>query len=117
MTGMRSWNDKLYLGPMPGTEAPLEEWLSGLDRNGISTVVCLNPEGELEFLSPSYYRRRKDPATLIQYRLIDVPTKDGGTPEVPVVDLFWRAVSEVTEMITDGGKVFIHCTAGRGGPE
>ena len=114
MTGMRSWNDKLYLGPMPGTEAPLEGWLSELERNGVSTVVCLNPQEELRLLSPSYCRRRTDQATRKQYRLIDVPIEDGGTPEGPVVDQFWHAVSEVTDMITDGGKVFIHCTAGRG---
>ena len=49
-----------------------------------------------------------------QYGLIDVPIEDGGAPEGPVVDVFWRAVSEVTDMITRGGKAFIHCTAGRG---
>ena len=31
-----------------------------------------------------------------------------------MVYLFWLAVSEASDMITDGGKVFIHCTAGRG---
>jgi hypothetical protein len=28
----RSWHNTLFLGPMPGTEDPLQEWFDELDK-------------------------------------------------------------------------------------
>jgi hypothetical protein len=33
-TTFRNWHNTLFLGPMPGTEAPLQEWLDKHDEVG-----------------------------------------------------------------------------------
>lgn len=111
---MRTWNKQLYLGPMPGTEAPLDDWLADLQTHEIEAVVCLNPEDEVQYLSPEYYRWRQHPSTTQQFQLIDVPIEDGDIPKGIVVQQFWDAVDEVKQLITNGKSAFIHCTAGRG---
>jgi protein-tyrosine phosphatase len=110
----RNWHNTLFLGPMPGTEAPLQEWLDELDEAGITAIVCLNPEDEISLLSPEYRDWRQYRAPHSELRRFDVPVDDGYAPTGAVVNQFWNAASEVAERCRRGEHTFIHCTAGRG---
>ena len=115
----RNWHNTLFLGPMPGTEAPLKEWLDELDEAGITAIVCLNPEDEISLLSPEYRDWRRAQSTTPAperptIELFDLPIDDGSAPSEAVVDRFRATVSDVAERCHAGERTFIHCTAGRG---
>jgi hypothetical protein len=126
---MRAWQNKLFLGPMPGHQS-LQTFENELRSAEIHTVVCLNPPEEVARLSPEYHRWRSrvraaggfgqperlgtivsQPYPLI---LIDIPIDDYRAPSPAIAPLFWDQAHHVGKLITTGERVFIHCTAGGG---
>lgn len=110
----RNWHHALFLGPMPGTEYPLQSWLDQVDEAGISVVVCLNPEEEISLLSPEYRDWRRAAPRHAPVVRFDVPIEDGSAPEGTVVEKFWYTAAEIAEQSRADHRIFIHCTAGRG---
>ena len=106
---MRNWNKQLYLGAMPGTESTIETWRRGLERAGVSLVVCLTPPEEIKRRSPAYALARS--AGTVPHT-IDVPIPDRGVPEQSGV--FWRSAHVAAAAIKANDSVFVHCGAGIG---
>ena len=104
---------------MPGTEAPFQKWLGELDEAGITAIVCLNPEDEINLLSPEYRDWRRAQATTPAperpaLKLFDLPIHDGCAPTAALVEKFWTTAQNVADRCRAGERTLIHCTAGRG---
>jgi hypothetical protein len=110
----RNWHNTLFLGPMPGTEAPLQEWLDELDEAGITAIVCLNPEDEISLVSHEYHDWRLYRPLHPELKRFDVPVDDGCAPTGAVEQQFWNVATEIARRCRQGDRTFIHCTAGRG---
>lgn len=115
----RNWHNTLFLGPMPGTEAVLQEWLDELDEARITAIVCLNPEDEIDLLSPEYRDWRRAQSTTPApeqpaLELFDLPIDDGCAPTRGMAERFWTTARNVAERCRAGERTFIQCTAGRG---
>lgn len=121
---MRTWNNTLYLGAMPGREKPgrplgdFSGWLQEMQENTIRVVVCLAPDEQIAADSPEYseWRRARldDAHGTANMELIDIPVDDYRAPEPFVAARFWRAAANVSEKIDRGERVFVHCGAGIG---
>lgn len=126
---MRTWNDKLYLGAMPGRtkqgrpHGDFDRWLREMAQNKIGTVVCLASEEQIASESPDYaeWRRRHlsgpdrgESTGDVQVELIDIPVADFHAPEPTTSGSFWKAAKEIANQIGKGARTFIHCGAGIG---
>jgi protein tyrosine phosphatase len=52
--GMRSWNNQLFLGAMPGWYEDLTLWEDALQQNEIDCIVSLTSEEETTEKSPEF---------------------------------------------------------------
>lgn len=127
---MRRCSSTIYLGPMPGSQEPLESWLKAIDEHGIDIVVCLTHPHEISEKSPDYAAWRAgqtgpdgkaypvlptgtaSPADTRRVELVDLPIGDNQAPGD--ADSFWEAAAYAAEQSDQGRRVFIHCRGGRG---
>lgn len=121
---MRTWNEQLYLGAMPGRNRPgrpqgdLGQWQREMEQNRIRTLVCLAPDEQIASDSPEYaqwlatYPANTDHEPHIE--VIRLPIDDFGVPVPFQVPAFWRCVAEIASQLRDGRRVFVHCAAGYG---
>ncbi len=108
---MRSWNNKLFLGPLPGRHAALNTWLREIARHEIETIVSLTEEWETRARAPDYYAWRQNQT---EYELVSIPIPDGEPPPPVRQSEFWSAAQRVAERARTGSRVYIHCAAGIG---
>lgn len=50
---MRTWNEQLYFGAMPGRNEKIETWRAELAEHRVDRIVCLTPEEEITRRSPT----------------------------------------------------------------
>ena len=116
-----TWKERLYLDRMPGRTKErnrhdtVADWLEEMRENGIRTVVCLAPNGDIERQSPEYASwRARQPKEESRYDLIDFPIADFGVPSEVESAAFWELARSLGEHARDGEKLFIHRGAGIG---
>ena len=108
---MRTWNEKLYFGAMPGRNEAIGIWLAELAEHRIDRIVCLAPEEEIMRRSPVYHLWR---AKQHDHEITDIPVPDYGIPEGSTADEFRQEAARVARDLGQGRRVFIHCGAGVG---
>ena len=98
MTGF-SWviPEKLAGMPRPGISAPIQEDFCFLERQNISMIVSLTEEAL--------------PSESFGFSSLHLPVVDMSAPTVAQLTVF---VSVVSEQLTAGERVSVHCTAGKG---
>jgi hypothetical protein len=87
---MRTWNEKLYFGAMPGRYEAIETWLAELAEHRIDRIVCLAPQEEITRRSPAYHLWR---AKQHDYEITDIPVPDYGIPEGRTADEFGQVTT------------------------
>ncbi len=101
---------RLYLCSMPGRSEPLDEFLREIQEAGISHIVCLVPDDEIEEKSPEYLVAIEGdhlPARLLRFEIPDY-----GLPGNPA-DLD-RMLDFIRERMDAGESVVVHCAYGVG---
>jgi protein-tyrosine phosphatase len=120
---MRTWNNKLFLGSMPGRNkrgrpaGDFDQWLNEMGDRDIRAVVCLAPDEQIAEESPRYHSWREKQKRLgadADFELIDIPIADYGVPADSVKERFWDKAGEVAERAKAGEVFFVHCGAGIG---
>lgn len=111
---MRNCNNQLFLGPMPGIQEPLSDWLNAMCSNKITHVICMTSSQEIQDKSPDYARYRNSGNFSPSVQFTDVPVQDGAAPDVEQLPLFWATARKAVQLIENHEPVFIHCRGGRG---
>lgn len=103
---------RLGLTSIPGGEASLTEDLDALEAQGVTDIVCLVEEVELEWMDP--------PETMLQ-RQLSVERKGMSFYNYPIEDYeapdLYEAkqiVQLIMEALEKGRSVIVHCWAGLG---
>ena len=78
---------------------------------GIATVVCLVPDGDIERESPDYAEWRRANRSDPHWTLFDFPVRDFAAPDPGDAEEFRRVVSDVATLVGAGRKVYVHCSA------
>ena len=101
---------RLYLCSMPGRFEPLDEFLREIQEAGVSHIVCLVPNDEIEEKSPEYLFAIEEnhlPARLLRFAIPNY-----GTPENPAeLD---HMLDFIRERMDAGESVVVHCAYGHG---
>jgi len=110
---MRNWNKRLFLGPLPRSEAEIDDLLNDLEQNKMSWIVTLLSDEEMQEKSPEFARWR---AAQGSYDTRQLPIPDRSVPETrSEIELFWDTVLDVGELIEENEqRVYLHCAAGIG---
>ena len=89
-------------------EATAVVWSALLGELGVTTIVCLNTDDELQHLE-DYSARAREAGV----RVVRLPIRDGGTADD---DELVRLVQLVARCLRGEGDdaVYVHCLAGRG---
>jgi predicted protein tyrosine phosphatase len=100
----------LYLAAMPGRHADLESFRQDIARCGISHLLCLAEEHELQRLSPSYLEMIRTGALGAIHDWYPIPDRS-----VPSDGRSFAALIEAySGHLASGRNVVIHCAAGIG---
>lgn len=110
---MRNWNERLFLGPLPRSEAEIVNLLNDLEQNKISWIVTLLSDEEMYEKSPEFARWR---AAQGRYDTHQLPIPDRSVPETrSEIELFWDTALTIGKWInSEQDRVFVHCAAGIG---
>ena len=111
--GMANWviPGRLLAGgflALTDPEATAVVWSALLGELGVTTIVCLNTDDELQHLE-DYSARAREAGV----RVVRLPIRDGGTADD---DELVRLVQLVARCLRGEGDdaVYVHCLAGRG---
>jgi protein-tyrosine phosphatase len=100
----------LYKMGMPGRFTELEADLQAMRQAGVSLIICLTPQDEIQAKSERYFEAVVDKSLGIEH--IELPIEDQGVPLREAV--YEEQVSRVEEMMRRGEAALVHCAAGIG---
>lgn len=100
----------LYLHSMPGRYEAIALFISGMEQLGISRIVCLTSDEEIDRKSPDYLKALRDGR--IQKERTVFPICDFGVPEDR--EGFHGLARNVAEQLRNGKNVLVHCAGGIG---
>jgi len=101
---------KVYLHSMPGRNEPFHLAVEEINEKGISKVVSLASDQEIEEKSPDFARAIKA-GTFVTNR-ISFPIEDFGIPSDR--NAFLELSNDLAAAVKNGEKILIHCGAGIG---
>jgi atypical dual specificity phosphatase len=101
---------KLYVGAMPGRNGPVATDLEEIEAAGVTRIVCLAPNDEVDFKSPGYARLLE--AGTLPCVVDQLPIPDFGVP--PDLPAFGRLMFRAAEALLAGETLLVHCAAGVG---
>lgn len=101
----------LYLHPAPGLTEDLPADISVLKAAGVSAVITLLTEEELE---ENGLRTLGDEVRLHDMHWFHLPIRDFGTPDEAFEAAWPDVLEKLREVMDAGGAVSIHCKGGRG---
>ena len=116
---MRNWDNRLFLGALPGMWESFDSSIDDIRTHEIHTVVSLVSVDEIAFQSPEYADWRRSPQyekdnTIHGVEMWAVPISNHGAPDGKEVLEFWDAAVISAQSIENGDGVFAHCSAGIG---
>jgi len=103
-------NGNLYLHSMPGRYEPLKSCFEVIEQLGISQIICLAPNEEIEKKSPDYATAIAEDR--IPAKRICFPVPDYGIPED--IEGFYALALEVAKRLKSGENLLVHCAGGIG---
>ncbi len=118
---MRTYDELIYLGDMPGASEPLDRWFSQLQDGGIERVFCLATEDERQEKSPDYAAwQRNGDASADRVHVLDVSLpadlSDFESDQV-VLNRFWEHAFLAAYVVAEGKPIFVHSANGDGRAE
>ncbi|AMO22030.1 hypothetical protein GCM10027034_23170 [Ramlibacter solisilvae] len=100
----------LWLSSMPGRFSPWSQFEEDARRARLALVVCLTPGSEIQELSPRYAAAVSSGGAA--YEWLHLPMPNFGVPEDP--QAFRLGVARITQTLSKGQAVMMHCAAGLG---
>ena len=94
---MKTWNDRLVLGALPGVELGIAEWLHEAAKYEL--VVNLVPEDEIAEVSPDYLRAKANGELPL---LQEAPLPSAGPLDENSLQQFWEKAFVVKACIASG---------------
>ena len=101
---------KLWLGSMPGRFEAWSAFEAQAERDRLALVVCLAPRDEVAELSPAYHAALTRGS--MPFRWMSLPMRNFGVPQDGAA--FRRQIAEITQSLSQGDAVLLHCAAGIG---
>jgi protein-tyrosine phosphatase len=103
-------NGRLFLHSMPGRFEPLSDFVTAMETEDISRILCLVSDAEIRQKSPGYFDMLKNDR--FRQRVLQFPIQDFGVVED--VPAFRSAMNTLAGDLRAGRNVLIHCAAGVG---
>lgn len=100
----------LYLHSMPGRYETIGQFIATAEELGISLVICLNSDEEIQLKSPDYYqalRSSRFPVKRKAFPIIDFGVADN-------TEAFYALVRYTARLLTGGTNILVHCAGGIG---
>jgi len=101
---------KLFLSAMPGRYDPFAQFLTSIEANKVSSVVCLNSMSEIQVKSALYFQALEQGMIPCPVKLMAVP--DNGVPQDK--QAYLALVEEIAIQLKNGSNILVHCGSGIG---